>query len=596
MNTIRFVLHHAKPDHKKILGIVCFVFVYAFGMLLAPLIVSFIVDKVINGDVMGSMETALVSFVGGIEVLREHIWMGGILIILVYGIVAFAIHKRSMYAGMISERFAMNVRDAMYDHMQKLPFSYHKMKDSGDLIQRSTSDIEQVRRFLGGQMAEMMFAIFTISVAGVILYSIHPTLMFIAISFMPLLIVISFFFFMKSKKIFLSCDEAEADMTGILQENLNAMRVVKAFQQEKREMDKFEVANDLFREKLYQLMHAMSVFWGGTDVLCMFQILLVIVCGIHYADIQELTAGNFFVFLTYEGMMIWPMRQLGRILADMGKVVVSSKRMQEVLQEKMEDLTTGLTPNIKGDIVFDHVSFHYDDAPNLVLKDVSFMINAGSRIAIMGPTGSGKSSLMHILTRIYEYEGSIKIDGIELRDISKTWLRDHIAIVLQEPFLFSKSIYDNIALAKASASRKEVEKVANIASIHHDILQFEDGYDTAVGEKGVTLSGGQKQRIAIARTIIKETPIVIFDDSLSALDAKTDSQIQQALATLNTGLTSIMITHRINSAANADQIIVLEAGSITQMGTHAQLIEKDGLYKKIYEIQKEGGMPHVNHA
>ena len=308
-----------------------------------------------------------------------------------------------------------------------------------------------------------------------------------------------------------------------------------------------------------------------------------------WLSIGEITVGTFSVFISYESMIIWPIRQLGRIISDMGKISVSIGRIQEVLNEECEDLESGIKPEIIGDIEFSHVNFAYADATVATLHDISFRIKAHTKVAIMGPTGSGKSSLIHLLNRIYDYDsGSITIDGIDIRDINKSWLRKNVQIVLQEPFLYSKTIKDNIGVAVTS-SFEEIRSVAKTASIDHVIQEFDQGYDTEVGEKGVTLSGGQKQRVAIARTLILKSPIVVFDDSLSALDSKTDAAIQKALNELDYPVTTLMITHRINSAKSADQIIVLDEGRVVQQGTHDELIHQEGIYKRIYEIQNEGG-------
>lgn len=596
MDKLKFVLKYSHPQHKKLILIFFCVLTYAGFLLIAPLIIQFFVDNVINGDVISAtwMRSA-VEILGGIDYLRNNLWIGAIWIILTYLIITIALYIRGVACGILGETFAKNLRDDIYDHLQKLPFSYHKSKDSGDLIQRSTSDIEQVRRFLGTQVSEMMNAILTVSMASIILYNINAELMLVSVAVLPLLVLTSLLFFTKAKKIFLVCDEAEGEMTSVLQENLNATRVVKAFQRENFEIEKFERVNEKFRQKLFDLMHALAIFWSSTDLLCMTQILVMIIVGMFAASRGELSAGNFFVFLTYEGMIIWPMRQLGRILADMGKVSVAIKRIQEVLYEPCEDLVRGEHPSIKGNIVFEHVNFKYDDGDEPTLHDISFEIKANERVAIMGPTGSGKSSLVHLLTRIYDYNsGSIRIDGVELRDIAKDWIRSNVSIVLQEPFLFSKTIHDNIALAKRDAVAYEVERAAKIASIHDVILDFDQGYDTAVGEKGVTLSGGQKQRIAIARTLINHAPIVIFDDSLSALDTKTDANIQNALDQLEYDMTMLIITHRVASAMNADRIIMIDDGRIVQIGTHEELVHEEGLYQKIYHIQQEGSDENDN--
>lgn len=594
MKKLKFIWCYSKPYEKSFILLLAYVAGYAFLMLAAPLIISYMVDNIIKDvPLEAGWIASLVDILGGMKFLQQNLWVGSLLIILCYIGVGIAIYKRSMHSGKLSEAFAENTRNVMYDHLQKLPFSYHKMKDSGDLIQRSTSDIETIRRFIASQLTEMIYAICIVAIAVTILMAKSVRLTIISVSLMPFVLLAAFIFFTKAKKIFLECDIAESKMTAVLQEGLNGMRVVKAFHQENREIAKFEEFNEEFREKYFNLMHALAVFWSTTDLLCMIQILIMILTGIHMALQNEITVGTFFVFLTYESMIIWPMRQLGRILADLGKVSVSLTRIQEVLNVQCEDLEKGLKPNIKGDIVFEHVHFRYEDDHNDTLKDISFQIRANSKVAIMGPTGSGKSSLVHLLSGIYDYDaGSIRIDGVELKEISKAWLRKHIQIVLQEPFLFSKTIYDNIHVASHHTHREEVIQAAQRASIHHVIEDFDQGYDTAVGEKGVTLSGGQKQRVAIARTLIAKSPVVIFDDSLSALDTKTDAQIQEALRDLDYAMTMLMITHRTSSAQQADCIIVLEHGQIVQQGTHAELVHQDGLYKRIYDIQNEGGEYH----
>lgn len=591
MKKLKFILAYSKPNEKRILAIFFDVAIYVLATLLSPLILSVMVDNVIQGlPADNQVITNILTRLGGDAVLRQNLWIGSLMILIIYLLIAFGVHRRTINCGLISETFAENIRNAVYDHMQKLPFAYHKQKDSGDLLQRCTSDIDQIRRFLASQIAEMLYSILIVCFAAAILFSKHAQLALLSVMLLPLILIASLVFYTKSKKIFLDCDIAESKMMAVLQENLNAMHVVKAFHQEKVEIDKFEVSNEDYRSKLFKLVNALGIFWNISDLIGMIQILIMIIFGIKLALAGDLSVGTFFVFLTYISMIIWPIRQLGRILADMGKVSVSVNRIEEILNEKAEDLEAGIKPEITGDIVFEHVSFNYEDSEEHTLNDISFHIKANTRVAIMGPTGSGKSSLIHLLNGIYDYKsGSIRIDGHELRTISKAWLRKKIQIVLQEPFLYSKTIYENIHLAASSSERDEIIKAAKTASIHHVIEEFENGYETEVGEKGVTLSGGQKQRLAIARSLLLQSPIVVFDDSLSALDSKTDAMIQDALNQLNYTVTTLMITHRINTARNADQILVLDHGRIVQSGTHDSLIHEEGLYKRIYEIQSEGG-------
>lgn len=594
MKNLRFIMHYASPQAKRAILILLDVVIYTTFLLATPLILSTMVDNIIQGlPIENEIISSIIEALGGVEYLRDNLWIGGVLVLASYALVAFGIHRRAMNCGILSETFSQNMRNAMYDHMQKLPFSYHKIKDSGDLIQRSTSDIDTIRRFLSGQISELAYSILIITLSASIMLTRSIKLTLFAVCLTPLTFIVTGIFYKVSRKRFQDCDEAESRMLAVLQENLNGTRVVKAFNQEIKEIEKFEAVNEEFRYKLETMIHALAIYWNVSDFIGTTQIFIIIMAGIHFAMQGEITAGTFSIFISYGSMIVWPIRQLGRIISDMGKISVAISRLEEVLHEEMEDLETGIKPEIKGEIVFEHVDFAYEDSTVATLHDISLHIKPNTKVAIMGPTGSGKSSLVMLMNGIYDYQkGSIKIDGHELRDINKSWLRKHVQIVLQEPFLYSKTIYENIRLA-SNADSEDVRKVARSASIDHVIQEFDKGYDTEVGEKGVTLSGGQKQRVAIARTLMLKSPVVVFDDSLSALDSKTDASIQKSLNELDYPVTTIMITHRINSARSADQIIVLEDGKIAQCGTHDELVRQEGLYRRIYEIQQEGGEKYV---
>lgn len=589
MKEIKFIMNYVKGK-KYVFGIMILcVLIYSFGLLLCPLIISYVLDHVIDGLVIHDPMTQLIDLcLGGSVFVQQHLWIAALAIIVVYSVVAITVYTKGVCNGIVSEMFSKNLRDNVYNHLQTLSFSYHKNKESGDLIQRATSDIDQIRRCLATQLSEMFYSIFTSVIAVSILLSLNVTLTLISFFVLPILFVSSYMFFKKSKKIFLDCDLAESKLTSIIQENLAGVRVVKAFNKEIQEIDKFEVANSAYQEKLYQLMHTMTIFWSATDILGLLQILIMLVAGIPFVHNGFISVGQYFVFLSYVSFVIWPLRQLGRILADMGKLSVSIHRIEEILLEQVEDLECGLKPEINGDIIFNNVCFSYEDSDLKTLKNINFHIKPKQTVAIMGPTGSGKSSLVSLLSRLYDYEGSILIDGIELKHIAKGWARKNIGIVLQEPFLFSKTIYDNLALTSKSLHKSSIYEAAKIASIHDVIVSFNEGYETEVGEKGVTLSGGQKQRIAIARTLVNKSPIIIFDDSLSALDSNTDAKIQESLKGMEHKATMLIVTHRVNSAIKADQIIVLEEGKIAQIGNHESLMQEKGLYKEIYELQMGG--------
>jgi ATP-binding cassette subfamily B protein len=409
----------------------------------------------------------------------------------------------------------------------------------------------------------------------------------------PIVFLYSHFFFKKIQKLFQASDEKESTMTSFLQEALSGVRVIKAFNREKYEMEAFYKQNRTYVDVTYNMIKGLGDYWGISYLICMLGILSVVLTSIFAVRNGEISIGSLYIFITYQSRVVYQIRNLGRILSDFGKVVVSTNRLIEVREEKEEDLESGETPVIKGDVEFKNVSFHYADDPEVeVLQDISFHIKPGQTVAIIGPTGSGKSSLVNLLARLYDVSsGEIYIDGVKIEDINKKHLRRNIGIVLQEPFLFSKTIYDNLSIADPKRDKNDIYKASRIASIHEVIEDFEKGYDTLVGEKGVTLSGGQKQRIAIARTIVNHSPILIFDDSLSAVDTETDAAIRKALHSFDTSATMIIITQRTLSAKDADFIVVIEDGKVSEIGTHEELISREGLYQRIYEIQsrRKGG-------
>ncbi len=558
-----------------------------FLNLLSPLVFSYFIDYVIDlKPIENPLTAAVFDLLGGTAYLRQHLWIGGLLVICIYALQSLSLFLRSYLSGKVSEDMVYRLRNDLYRHLQRLPYSYHVQSKSGELIQKCTSDVDTIRRVFGNQLQQMIRSVCIVIIACVILFRINASLAWKAMILMPVLFLYAYYFYKRNQKAFLDSDESEARLTAAVQENLSGIRVVKAFGREAYEIERFEKHNDEYRDLTFRMLKLLGRYWSSSDVISMMQTLIVVFAGIFEARRGNLTVGNFFVFVNYEGMILWPLRQLGRILADFGKSSVSMDRLIDIFNAKEEDLESGEKPEIRGEIDFDHVSFRYDDGNTNVLEDITLHIDPGDTVAIIGPTGSGKSSLVHLLSALYDYtSGSIRIDGHELRTINKEYLRKNVGIVLQEPFLFSRSIYENIHLNNTSAKQRDVERAASIASVHRVITEFDQGYDTMVGERGVTLSGGQKQRIAIARTILNNNRILIFDDSLSAVDTETDAEIRRSIANLNGMMTTIIITQRVNSAQDADRIFVLEDGRITQQGTHQELIKQEGLYKRIYEIQ-----------
>lgn len=590
MKRLKVLWTFMKGNRLLYLGAIISIGLAIVFRLISPLIIRLTIDSIIGDEPMNAplYIINIINKLGGTEVLSRNLWICGILLVVTTALRGIFLFIKGKWSAKAGEMIAKNMRDKLYNHLQLTPYEYHVKAETGDLIQRCTSDVETIRRFLASQFVEIGRAIFMLTISLIIMFSINVKLTFVAMSIIPFIFSFAVIFFVKVRDTFKVVDESEAKVSTVLQENLTGVRVVRAFARQSYEIEKFDEKNLDYRNQHYKLMKLLALYWSSSDFLCLLQIGAVLILGVYWASTGVISLGTLYAFTIYEGMLLWPIRQMGRILSDMGQTTVSLDRIIEILDEKIEILEeNGAKPEIQGNIEFKNVHFEYEkDRP--ILDDVSFNVKKGETIAILGPTGSGKSSLVHLLARLYDYKkGSIKIDGIEINEIDKKWIRQNIGIVLQEPFLFSKTIKENISLAKAEAEDHEVFESANIASIHDVILNFEKGYETPVGEQGVTLSGGQKQRVAIARTLINNCPILIFDDSLSAVDTETDSQIRKALKEKSNDVTTFIISHRVSTLAEADKIIVLEQGKITQEGKHNELIKRDGLYKRIWAIQNE---------
>ena len=497
-------------------------------------------------------------------------------------------------AAYTAEGIARRLRDFLFDHIQRLSFSYHGNTPTGDLIERVTSDLDAVRRFFNEQAIGVGRIILIFFINFIALLNLNAELAWISVIVIPFMLYASLWFFKRVMKRYEKYQEQATVLSTTLQENLTGVRVVKAFARQKHEKAKFEGDNQekFNRGRRLLLMH--SLFWPLSDLVLGAQML----GGFIYAAIMaingEITVGTYLAYVGLVAWLIWPIRNLGRLIVQTSTGLVSYGRLMEITKQTREPLTDSKIDSdepVRGEIIFDDVSFAYDDEKSdgtPVLKNISFRCEPGQAIALLGSTGSGKTSLVNLLPRFYDYtSGSLRLDGIELKDYSRKYLRAQTGIVEQEPFLFSRSIRENISYGVArDVTQEDIEQAASAAAVHDVILTFPDGYDTLVGEKGVTLSGGQKQRIAIARTLLKNPRILILDDSTSSVDTETEAEIRAALNNLMEDRTTFIIAHRIQTVMVADLILVLDKGEIIQAGTHKELLAiEDGMYREIYEIQ-----------
>ena len=545
--------------------------------------------------IVGNPETELpallgqvVASFGGFARLKQDLWiiaLGVVSVGIIQVISQFTFRVSNTTA---SETLVKTMRDSLFTHIERLPFGWHMKNKTGDIIQRCTSDIDTTRNFLSEQLTGIFRIVILLVLSMYFMFSMHPVLTLIALIPMPAIIGYSWWFHGRVHEGFTECDENEGKLSAMAQENLTGVRVVRAFGQERNEIDRFRTQNDHYTKLWEDMGKVLSRFWSSSDVLSGIQVMLVVVFGAFFCIRGRLTEGTYIAFISYNAMLVWPIRQLGRTISELSKAGVSIDRIFYIMDSPVEteDEDARETP-MDGDIAFENVSFHYDGGPD-ILKDVSFTMRSGTTLGILGGTGSGKSTLMLLLDKLYELPGDwgkITVGGVDIRKIRTEHLRRNIGMVLQEPFLFSRTLAENISIASPGMDMEAIRAAARAAALDESIVSFTQGYDTMVGERGVTLSGGQKQRTAIARTLTSEAPILIFDDSLSAVDTQTDAKIRQAISQKFGKASIILISHRITTLSAADQIIVLDRGKIAEMGNHETLKSAGGIYQKIYETQ-----------
>lgn len=574
--------------HFFVISILSAMTVTALDML-SPQLIRTTVDSII-----GNEELKLPGFVidwieriGGVEFLRSHIWVIGCIIAGIALVAAIFKYLNMLFNAKGAESLVQNMRDKLFSHIQRLPFSWHMKNQTGDIIQRCTSDVDMIKSFISEQMTSIFRVVILITMSLIFMFSMNVKLATVAVCTIPIIIAYSTYFHSHIRDRFTECDENEGVLSTIAQENLTGVRVVRAFGREKFEKDRFEKQNNIYTDAWMKLCKVLALFWGAGDLMSGLQIMLVVILGAVFAVNGEMTAGDYIAFISYNGMLTWPVRSLGRMISEMSKAGVSIERIRYIMNsEAEEDKPDAVMPDMHGDIEFKNVSFSYGEAP--ILQNISFKIPQGTTFGILGSTGSGKSTLMYLLNRLYDLpaeNGQITIGGVDVADMKGEWVRSNIGMVLQEPFLFSRTIAENIGITKKEMNLSEIRRAAAIACVDESISEFSKGYDTIVGERGVTLSGGQKQRTAIARMLTQETAIMVFDDSLSAVDADTDARIRQELRKNLGTSTVILIAHRVTTLMQSDCIMVMDKGKIVEIGTHEELMNNNGTYRKIYDMQ-----------
>ena len=573
-----------------LLGMV-FASAVSFLDMVLPGMISFTVDSVIGDKTPNLPASVLLWFetAGGAELLRRQpvLVAASVIAVALTGAVFRFLFRYFNEVG--AERFVKRIRDELFAKILRLPYAWHGANSTGDVIQRCTSDVETVNVFISEQLTSLIRVIVLIAMAIRFMWGIDPFMTKIASIFIPVVIGYSLFFYTKIGDAFEKADSEEGRLSAIAQENLTGVRVVRAFGRERFERERFEKQNEYYTGFWIRLMRILSLNWVTGDIMTGLQYLIVNIMGAVFCVQGTITAGQFIAFVSYNSLLIWPVRSLGRVISEMSKAGISIERILFIMNAEEEtEPEDAQKPPMDRDIRFEHVSFSYGGDSGEAISDVSFEIHTGETVGILGGTGSGKSTLMYLLEKLYPLQegcGRIMIGDTDLSEISSSYVRSQIGMVLQEPFLFSRSIEDNIAITSRSYKREDVRRASKTADLLEAVDRFPSGFDTFVGERGVTLSGGQKQRTAIARMLIRKCPVMIFDDSLSAVDAETDARIRAALRQDTGDATVILISHRITTIMHADRIIVMERGRVAEQGTHEELLAHGGIYSRICELQ-----------
>ena len=577
-----------KGQRLRYVGALGALIVAAMLLYAVPVVPQIVFDGVLADEQReGSwIERLGLSLMGGREYVAERLWIPALFVVGLTILAALATYLRGRWVAIAAEDVMRRLRDRLHGHLNRLPCTWYDQAETGDVLQRCTSDVDTLRNFLAMQVIEIGRAIAMLLIPLPLMFMMDVRMSIASLLLIPVIVCSAFFFFGRVKSIFREKDEAEGRMTACVNENLHGIRIVRAFARQEFEREKFRVRNDEHRRLDYRLYAVLAWFWSSSDLICFTQKAIVLILGAYWVATDVLEIGTYYFFIAAVSLYVWPVRMLGRLLSEFGKAVVAVDRIHEILETPRE-VETGTDTPAKGGgaIEFAGVSFSHEES-SPVLSDISFTANAGQTLAIVAPSGGGKSTIINLLLRFYDGDaGTICVDGVDVTTLDRTRHRARMAVVMQDPFLYSRSIRDNIALARRDSTDDELQIASRVACIHDSILEFDRGYDTLVGERGVTLSGGQRQRIAIARALLQRPDILVLDDALSAVDTRTERLILEALRDRRGSQTTVVIAHRLSTLMQADQIIVLDHGRIVQQGTHGSLVEEDGMYRRLWDIQ-----------
>ncbi len=579
-----------KGCRKVFLAQIILLFVFVLLTLLSTFMTKVVVDSftgdIVYPDKQGIIGMFVISLLGGTDFILNNQW------ILAVGVVVFAVLLaitniiRMTLVGKIDSTISVNAKLKLFYHIERLPYEFLKTRKNGDLLQVCMRDETVLRNFIVQRFIATTYTLFIFICSFTILMLTNWVIAVSTIVLVPFLFIQAYYTMKKVKKLYRKVDESESIVTDKIDDSLNSIRLIKAYNNEQKELEAFDKSLDDYSSKFLKWAHVRALFAGTNDLFIFAEVILVEIVAIYLTLTGVISLGTLAISTTFATLIVWPIRDTASSLTEYARAQVSVDRMNELFDCPKEDIDSGKTPIIAGKIEFKNAKYMFSDDNKYFLNGLNLIIQPGETIAIMGRTGSGKSTLAHLLTRLYEVsDGDIFIDDINIKDISKKHLRNNISTVLQEPFLFSRSVHDNLKIMNNNIELEEIYKATNITQVHSSITEFAEGYQTQIGEKGITLSGGQKQRLAMARTILKNSPIIIFDDSLSAVDAKTDLMIRTSLKNHKKEATTIIITQRSITAKDADKIVVLDNGVISELGTHEQLLQNNKLYAKVYKAQ-----------